>query len=128
MPTIKTIADVTRVHAAARPHQVAMVFKGRKTTYAELDLAASRVANALLDEGLAPQGRVAILDKNTDEFFEILYGAIKAGQVLVPVNWRLAPPEIAQIIDDAQAKILFVGPAYFDLIDKLRPALKTVAK
>ena len=52
---------------------------------------------------VAPEARVALLDKNHDSFFEVWFGAAKANAVLVPVNWRLAPPEIAYVINDAQA-------------------------
>ena len=91
MEAVDTLADLGRHHARTRPDRMALVFGGRSTTYAELDHRASRVANGLAAEGLRPGARVAILDKNTDAFFEIWLGAVKANVVLVPVNWRLAP-------------------------------------
>ena len=125
---IRTIADITRAHAAQRPEKVAIVFEGRETTYVELDRRADGVANGLLSEGIIPQSRIAFLDKNSDSYFEIMFGAAKANHVLVAVNWRLAPAEIAYVINDATAEILFVGPEYFDTIEKIRGELKTVKK
>lgn len=126
--SIGTLADITRVYAKATPDAVSMIFGDRSTSYRELDQIANRIANGLIAEGCRPGARVALLDKNTDRFFEIMFGAIKANNVLVPVNWRLAPAEIAAIIDDAAAEILFVGPLYFEAVDKIRSELKTVKR
>jgi len=125
---IKTLADIPRHYAASHPDQVVMIFGERRTSYRALDQAANRVANGLIAEGGRAGSRVALLDKNTDRFFEVMFGAIKAGEVLVPVNWRLAPAEIVAIVEDARAEILFVGPLYFDVVDKIRADLKSVRK
>src|SRR5437867_5236498 len=123
---IATLADIVRHHAAARPARVALSFEARDTSYALLDRRASQVANGLIAAGIGPETRVALLDKNHDSFFEIWFGAAKAKAVLVPVNWRLAPPEIAYVIDDSRAEILFIGAEYLDVLDAIRDRLKTV--
>jgi acyl-CoA synthetase (AMP-forming)/AMP-acid ligase II len=123
---IATVADVTRHHAKARPDHVAISFEGRDTSYGALDHLASRVANGLLAFGIKPGARIAILDRNSDSFFEIWFGGAKANAVLVPVNWRLAAPEIAYVVNDAQAEVLFVGEAYLDTLAKIRGELATV--
>jgi acyl-CoA synthetase (AMP-forming)/AMP-acid ligase II len=121
-------ADIVRDQAAVQPDGVAMVFQGRKTTYRQLDRAASQVANGLRAIDPTPGTRVATLDKNTDHFYELLLGAAKAGQALVPVNYRLAPPEVATIVNDARAQVLFVGPEYVPIVEQIRPLLPTVRK
>jgi long-chain acyl-CoA synthetase len=121
-----TVAEIVRKHAAERPDTVAIVFEDRPTTYGELDRRASQVANGLLASGLKPQSRVAHLDKSNDVFFELLYGCAKSNTVMVSVNWRLAAPEIAYTINDAEAEILFVGEEYFPVVEKIRAELKTV--
>src|SRR5438477_5313995 len=125
---IASLADIVRAHAAARPEAPAVVFEGRTTTYAGLDRAASRVAQGLIAEGLKPQARVAHLDKSSDLFFELMFGVAKANAVMVSVNWRLAPPEVLHIVNDAEAEILFVGEEYFPVIEKIRGELKTIRK
>ncbi len=125
---IAGFADIVRVHAVERPAAAAIVYEGRTTTYADLDRAASRVANGLIAEGIRPQVRVAHLDKSSDIFFELVFGVAKANAVMVSVNWRLAPPEILHIVNDAEAEILFVGEEYFPVIEKIRGDLKTVRK
>ena len=114
-----------RHHASDRPDVAAIVYAGHITTYASLDRAASRVAHGLIAEGVGPQARVAHLDKSSDIFFELLFGAAKANAVMVSVNWRLAPPEVLHIINDAEAEILFVGEEYFPVIEKIRDQLTT---
>jgi acyl-CoA synthetase (AMP-forming)/AMP-acid ligase II len=127
-PKLAAIADIPRLHGRERPDAIAMVYNGVKTSYGQLDRRSSQVANGLIGEGLKPQARVAQLDKNSDIFFELLFGTTKANAVLVSVNWRLAPPEIAYVINDAQAEILFVGEEFFPAIEKIRHELKTVRK
>ena len=89
---IATLADIVRHHAASAPDRIALSFAERDTLYGELDRRASRVANGLIASGVRPEARIALLDKNHDSFFEVWFGAAKANAVLVPVNWRLAPP------------------------------------
>ena len=125
---IAGLADIVREHARQRPDLVALVHRGRTTSYADLDRAASKVAQGLIADGIRPQRRVAHLDKSSDLFFELLFGVAKAGAVMVSVNWRLAPPEVLHIVNDAEAEILFVGEEFFPLIEQIRGALKTVRK
>jgi acyl-CoA synthetase (AMP-forming)/AMP-acid ligase II len=125
---IAGLADIVRIHGRRQPDAAAIVHDGRTTTYGALDRAASAVANALIADGVRPQARVAHLDKSSDQFFELLFGTAKANAVMVSVNWRLAPPEVLHIVNDAEAEILFVGEEYFAVIDRIRGELKTVRR
>ena len=111
------LADLIRQRAATWPERAALTFDGDSLRYADLDQRATRVANGLLSLSDAVQGRVAILNKNSDVFYEVWFGAAKARKVLVPVNWRLAPAEIAYILNDSGAEFLFVGPEFFAVIE-----------
>jgi acyl-CoA synthetase (AMP-forming)/AMP-acid ligase II len=126
MMSIATLADIVRHHAAAQPAQIALSFADRDTSYGELDRRASQVANGLVAAGVGPDTRIAVLDKNHDSFFEIWFGAAKAKAVLVPVNWRLAPPEIAYVINDAKAEVLFIGAEFGDTVAQIRDRLTSV--
>ncbi len=119
----QSLADLTRIHARERGAKTAFHFEGRETSYAELDRHASRVANGLAAAGLKPGDRVAYLGKNSDAYFEILFGTMKAGMVMAPVNWRLAPAEVRYIVRDAGAKAFFVGPEFIDTARGLLPEL-----
>lgn len=105
----RTLADVVRHHGRTRSDRPALEFEGRTTTFGDLDRQSSQAANALIAAGVGPGDRVAFLGKNCDRYFEIWFGAAKAGAVIAPIGWRLSPAEIAYIVDDTGAKVLFVG-------------------
>lgn len=115
---IETVGDIVRAYGRDRPDKTAIVFEGERLSYAELDRRSSRVANTLIAAGLKPGGRVAHLGKNTLAYFELLFGVAKAGGVMVGINWRLAPPEVRFILEDADAHILFADEALFSVADE----------
>src|SRR5262245_49113251 len=125
---IDTLAELTRFHARERPNKVAFEYEDRVTTYAQFDQLTNRVANGLLAESLKNQSRVGFLDKNSDHFYQIVFGAAKAGAVSVGINWRLAPPEVAYILNDSKAEVLFAGPDFYGLVEKIRGELKYVKR
>jgi acyl-CoA synthetase (AMP-forming)/AMP-acid ligase II len=120
---LASIADVARAQARRRGSAPALAFEGRETTFADLDAMASRIANALIGSGVRTQERIAYLSKNTDHFLPFMLGACKARATLAPFNFRLAAPEIARILEDSGAEILFVGPDVADLADQAIVAL-----
>ena len=120
------LGDIVRYHAARKPDGLAVWFEARSTSWRELDHNTSRVANALIAAGVQPGDRVAFVGKGNDEFFELMFGIAKAGAVFVPVGWRLAAPEIVQIVDDAEAKALFVGVDQLSRIDEFRAGMPHV--
>ena len=105
-----TLGDIARYHARERGEAVALTFEGRTTSFAAFDRNTNRVANALLAEGVSKGQRIAYVGKNSDHYFELLFGAAKMGAVMTPIGWRLAPPEVAYIIEDSEAPLVFVGP------------------
>ncbi|PZU50326.1 MAG: acyl-CoA synthetase [Sphingomonas sp.] len=113
---IRVLGDAVRVHARDRPDAIAFEFEGRITSFVELDAHVNQVANALLAAGLKPGDRIAYLGKNSDHYFELFLGASRAGVVMVPVGWRLAGPEIAFIVNNAEAKLLFLGAELTELV------------
>ncbi|MGH9234583.1 MAG: long-chain-fatty-acid--CoA ligase [Acidimicrobiales bacterium] len=124
--TIAAIADIIRTHGADRPDTVALELDGRSITFGELDARSSQVAQALQAVGVRRDDRVAFIDKNSAEWFEVSFGLAKLCAVNVSVNWRLAPAEMAQIIDDAQARVVIVGPEFVEHIEKVEPELAEV--
>ncbi|HTI73994.1 MAG TPA: long-chain-fatty-acid--CoA ligase [Mycobacterium sp.] len=116
-PDIATIADIVRVHARQRPDAVALVVGERTIMFADLDARSNQAAQAFRAAGIGFGDRVAFVEKNGAEFFEVVCGLAKLGAVGVPVNWRLAPPEMLHIIDDAQAKVVVVGSEFFGHVE-----------
>lgn len=121
---IATIADVIRTHGADRPSQPALEADGRSIAFGQLDSRSSQVAQALRAVGVGTGDRVAFIDKNGPEWFEVTFGLAKLGAVNVAVNWRLAPAEMAQIINDAQAEVVVVGAEFVPHIEKVESELE----
>jgi acyl-CoA synthetase (AMP-forming)/AMP-acid ligase II len=117
------VADVIRKHAASRPGVVAIRFAERALTYAQLDERSNRLAQALLAGGVQRGARVAYLDRTAPEVIELLFAASKLEAVTVPLNWRLAPPELARIVEDSGAALLIAGEAYAEVAHGLAAAV-----
>jgi long-chain acyl-CoA synthetase len=96
-----------------------MRWEGGELTYAELDLRSSRVAAALRAYGVGSGNRVAYLDKNSPEQFELFFGAAKLNAVPCPVNYRLAAPEIEEIVRDSEAEVFAVGEEFVAAVERL---------
>jgi long-chain acyl-CoA synthetase len=111
---LRTLGDVPRYHSEVRGDRVAFEFEGRALTYREFERHVNQVANGLAAAGVAHGDRISYLGKNSDRYFELLFGAAKLGAVMTPINWRLAGPEIAYILTDAGSKALFVGAEFVE--------------
>ena len=120
------IGDILRTHADERADSVSLVLGERSMSWGELYERASRVAAGLTAAGVGDQDRIAFLDKNGIEHFEVFFGAALANAVCVDVNWRLAAPEVEFIVNDAEAKVLVVGPDFVPILDAIADALTTV--
>jgi len=114
------VADITRVQASLRPTEVALWFEGEETTFADLDTRSNQVANGLTALGVGADQRVGYLAKNTAVYYEMTFGCAKVRAVMNGVNTRLAAPEVQFILSDAQVRVLFVGPDWFDMIDDIK--------
>ena len=89
------------------PDKVALIHGDDiELTYTDLADAADRVASVLRTYGVARGDRVAYLGENSPDFISVLFGTVQLGAVFVPVNTRLAPPEIAHILQDSGTRLL----------------------
>ncbi|MFN5164491.1 MAG: class I adenylate-forming enzyme family protein [Pseudomonadota bacterium] len=122
-PGLLTLAESVAAHARTQPHKLAVRDSRRTLTYAQWDERASRLAQALLGLGLVRGDRVALLAYNAIEWLEIYAAIARAGLVAVPLNFRLAGPEIAYIVEHAEARALIVQDDLRPAIDALRGQL-----
>jgi long-chain acyl-CoA synthetase len=99
------VADLLQQAAAAVPEKVALVFRGRPVTFAELDERVDLTAAALAGFGVEKGDRVALLAGNVPEFVYGLYGAMRAGAVASPLNVMLTAEELGYILADSGAKV-----------------------
>jgi acyl-CoA synthetase (AMP-forming)/AMP-acid ligase II len=111
-----SLANMLRGHAEDRGDQVAFVGAQRSLTFSELRGRSARVATALQAAGVGPGDRVALLMKNTLEFFEVVFGASMVDAMVVALNWRLTAAELAVIIDDADPSVIVVDAEHQGLV------------
>ena len=98
-------------HAAMKPDATAFRFVGRSWTWGQVDSHMDAFAAALQRRGVAAGDRVLLLTLNRPEVVEAIFGINRIGAMAVPINFRLTPPEIAYIVDDADASVIVVeGP------------------
>jgi len=106
------------------PDNPCITQEGHTTTYGEVDRLANRLANGLLGLGVEKGHRVCILGENSREHLLLFLAACKIGAVTVSLNYRLAPGELAYIINDARAgALLMLDELFVPLLEKLRPQL-----
>ncbi len=105
---------------------IATISGGRKRTWAQVLDRVTRAAGAMKSLGLEDNDRVAIISPNSDNYLEYLFSVNWAGAVIVPVNTRLAVPEIAYWLNDSQAKILVVTDAFVDSVLSIRDQIPHV--
>ncbi|HWE70805.1 MAG TPA: long-chain-fatty-acid--CoA ligase [Acidimicrobiales bacterium] len=110
----RTASGMLRELAASQPDAPMLTAGDRTLTWGELYRNARRVAQALQAKGVGRGDRVAFLDRNGIEFFEVFFGCSLIGAVNVAVNWRLAPAEMGGIVLDSGAVAMLVGADYAD--------------
>lgn len=117
-----SLAETVRKNARTRPDAPALVFEQQTLTYKQLDVLSSRAANALMKAGVRAGDRVAFLGKNVPEYFTFHFGAAKLNAVLVGINWRLTPPEMSFILNDADVKVLVIESEYLSYLGDMKLA------
>lgn len=110
------------------PNKTAIVCGERRFTYAEFAERASRLAGAIVAAGIEPGDRVAFLSGNCHRLLEAYYGVLEARAVLLPLNIRLASQEMAFILNDSGAKLLFLEKQFLQMVECFRGTVSTVEK
>jgi long-chain acyl-CoA synthetase len=120
---IRCLADILRVHAGGLAEKTAVQCAGKSLSFAAFYERAKAVAGALAGSGVRAQDRVAVIDRNSIESLEVVFGAALLNAVALNVNWRLAPPEILQILSDAQTDLVIVGSDFFGSMEAIEPEI-----
>lgn len=115
-------ADWIAFHADRTPDKLALIDQDTQQalTYAQLNERAGRLAAYMRDNwGLQPGDRVAILAKNSGAYFEFQFACIKLGIMMLPLNWRLAEPELRFILQDAAPRALVYDAEFLERVPPL---------
>jgi fatty-acyl-CoA synthase len=102
-------------HATRTPDKAITVFEGETTTYQEMATRATALAGGLHERGVGRDDVVGLLSYNCPEFLETLFAANYLGAIAMPINWRLAAPEVRYILEHSAARALVCDEALVGL-------------
>jgi fatty-acyl-CoA synthase len=105
-----TLASLVSENAGRVPNREAVIAGDATLTWDAFDDAVGRAAGALSDAGIAHGDRVALLGASSAGYLQVLYGVLRLGAVIVPVNTRLAVPELAHVLEDAEPRLTIADP------------------
>jgi acyl-CoA synthetase (AMP-forming)/AMP-acid ligase II len=118
-------------HAERTPERAMTVFEGSVTTYGEMATRAAAFATGLHEWGVRPGQVVGLLSYNCPEFLETVFAVNYLGAIVMPINWRLAAPEVRFILEHSEARALVCDEALVELADDattdVNPSLLKVA-
>jgi acyl-CoA synthetase (AMP-forming)/AMP-acid ligase II len=128
-PRVRLFGELLAHWARERPGDTALIFGDRQWTWAEFDARVRRLSGALVAAGVGRGDRVAFVDKNHPACLETTFAAAGIGAANAVVNWRLSGDELAYVLNDSGAKVVFVGAELVPVLDAIRdrlPALERV--
>jgi long-chain acyl-CoA synthetase len=104
-----TLAELVAIDARAEPDRTAVIFEDVPHSYAEIDAAIERAADALAEAGVRPGDRVVLMLPNDLSFIAAFYAVTRLGAIVVPLNPMYRPPEIAQLLRDCEPRAAIVA-------------------
>ncbi|TWE07892.1 long-chain-fatty-acid--CoA ligase [Rudaeicoccus suwonensis] len=122
-----SLAQILRDAIARDRSAVALDGDSRTVTFGELDATSNRVANALIAAGVGRGDRVVFIDRNSTAFWEVYLGCLKAGAVMVPLNFRLSAAEVAWAVQDCEPTVIVVDATFADLVPADFPTVVVIA-
>jgi acyl-CoA synthetase (AMP-forming)/AMP-acid ligase II len=105
-------------HAIRTPDKAITVFGGETTNYGEMAARAAALAGGLSERGVGPGQVVGLLSYNCPEFLETIFAANHLGATAMPINWRLAAPEVRYILEHSEARALVCDESLVDLANE----------
>jgi len=117
------IGDWIRKWSFLQPHKKALIFEDRPFTYQEINQRTNQLCHFLLELGIRKGDRISVLLYNCHQYIEIFFALSKIGAILVPLNWRLAAPELKFIIKDSGSRMIIFDPEFEEIIASIRPHL-----
>jgi len=118
-----TLDEIARRNAVRFPRKLAVAMGDRELTWAQLDQRIDQLANAFATAGIVAGDRLAVLLGNCPEYLEIYFACARTGVIAVPLNYRLVPREIVEILDRAEPAAMVFGSDYATAIDAVRGLL-----
>ena len=123
----KNIAELLILNANRYPQKTAIIYKGKRITYSELNSKVNQIARGLLDFGIGVGDKVGYLLPNSNQLIEIYFAIQKIGAIAVPLNFRLVPREISYLVNAGDCKALIFSDQFISKVDAIKlelPKLK----
>jgi len=114
------------ITSAICPDKEAIVFEGKRYTFAQLADRTNRLGNAFTGLGLKKGERIASLMVNCNQCIETYFASAKIGGVYVPLNFRAKGSELTYMLNTADASAVLVGERYLELVESIKPSLTTM--
>lgn len=116
----QNLGELLSLNAKNHPHRIAIVFGQKKISYKTIDELTSRLAAGIIQLGIKKQEKIALLLDNCPEFVTSYFAILKAGCVVVPINYMFKIEEAKFILEDSQAVCLITSRTYVDMAEELR--------
>ncbi|MCQ9618128.1 AMP-binding protein [Paenalcaligenes niemegkensis] len=123
--------DMLRRSAERFPDKAAVIWEDQSLSYRELDLAANRLANAFIANGIQKGEKIGIICRNRTEYAITFFGAARSGAVLVNISTLYQPDDLAYVVEKADVSTLLYEDVFEAKVDAIRhrlPLLKTLVR
>jgi acyl-CoA synthetase (AMP-forming)/AMP-acid ligase II len=114
------------ISTAICPDKEAIVFEGKRYTFTQLSERVNRLGSALQKLGVKKGDRVAMLQVNTNQCVETYFAVSRIGAIYVPLNFRAKGNELTYMLNSSESETILIGERYIDLVNSIKPELKTV--
>ena len=118
--------DIIDIAHAICPDREMMVFEGKRWSYHQVSERINRLSYGLRQLGVKKNDRIAILQVNCNEYIEIYFASAKLGAIFVPLNFRSKKEELSYMLENADAKFIFVGSKYLDMVKTMQSQLQSL--
>jgi fatty-acyl-CoA synthase len=115
------VGDWIRQWSAIKPNAIAIISNEVPCSYRELERRINKLSHALTGLGVRKGHRVAVLLHNCQQYIEVFFSLSKLGAILVPLNWRLAVPEMEFILRDSGSRVMIFEGEFADSVKALQP-------
>ncbi len=110
------VTDFLRRAVKQYGKKIGVVDGEKRFTYAQFGERVNRLSNALLNLGVKKGDRVAVIDANSHRYLDLYYGVPQMGAILLPINIRLTPNDIAYVLNNSEARCLLVHEEMANLV------------
>ncbi|WP_347488817.1 long-chain fatty acid--CoA ligase [Desulfoscipio sp. XC116] len=117
------ISGMLARNARRHPDKEALIYEEKRYSYRQLNESVNCLANALAGLGVRKGDKVALMMQNSDRYVIAFMAALRLGAVVVPINFRLAVPEVEYIVNHSDSGTLIYDPEYVNIVNSLRAKL-----